>query len=327
MRWFKLAFCACIPMMALTLSAAPDKRVRFAPKFAQGETLRYRVESRTTTNGKMTTPILNPEGGTQSSLLIHLLVRLDVLDAPAAGDPGTARLRTTYEKSSAESESDAFDPAQPSLADQYARLEGHSIELTIGSGGQVTDVKGLDDILPNQSTAQSVLAWLGGVTSSSGFPSSGVVIGQKWRSERPVDGAPLAGLAWRVESTYLRDEPCTPASGGNESSQPSGAPESCAVILSRFEISRTGSARSDATPEDYRRNGLRVSGTWTGSGEALDSISLSTGLLVRSTQTIEQQMDYRITSASTGSSIRNQSRVETQSEITLVPASPSAGSP
>jgi hypothetical protein len=327
MRWLRFAVCACMPLMALTL-AASGKRIRFAPKFVPGETLRYRIESRTTTTGTTTTPIVNPEGGTQASLLIHLLVRLDVLSPPAAGGPGAARLRATYEKSSAESESDAFDPAQPPPSDQYARLEGQSVEFTIAPGGQLVDVKGLEDILPDRSAAQSALSWLGGLSSSSGFPAEGVEIGQKWKSERPVEGAPFAGLAWRVESTYLRDEPCNSSAGASDSArQAADPPESCAVILSRFEISRAGSSRSDATPEDYRRNGLRVSGSWTGSGESLDYISLSTDLLVRSTQTSDQQMDYQIVSASTGSSIHHKGQAHAQSEITLVPAPPSASQP
>jgi len=317
-------WCICFSLLlfasALTFGAAPGKRIRFAPKFARGETLRYRIESRTTTTEKMTSPILNPEGGTRSNLLIHLLVRLDVLDAPVVGHSDVARFRATYEKSSAEADSDAFDPAQPSPADEYAHLEGHSIELTLGTSAQVTDVQGLSEVLSDQSIAQSVLTWFSGIAASSGFPSGGIEIGQRWKSERPVEGAPLAGLAWHVESTYLRDEPCAPSANSSGSSPPTSGAESCAVILSRFEISRRGAASSDVTPEDYRRNGLRVSGTWIGSGEALDSISLSTGLLVRSTQTFDQQMDYRITSASTGSSVRNQSHVQTQSEVTLAPA-------
>jgi hypothetical protein len=325
--WFRLALCACMPVMTLALPAARGKRVSFAPRLVKGETLRYRIESRTTTTGKTTTPIANPEGGSQSSLLIHLLVRLDVLDVPPAGGSGGVRLRATYEKSSAESDSDAFDPAQSSPGDQYARLEGRSIEFTIAPGGQVADIKGLEDIFPDRTAAQSALSWMGEFSSGSGFPANGVEIGQKWKSERPVPGAPLLGLAWRVESTYLRDEPCRSYRDTSGSPLRPSTPESCAVILSRLEIWRPGSSHSDATPEDYRRNGLRVSGSWTGSGEGLDSVSLSTGLLVRSTQTSEQQMDYRITSAATGSSIRNQGRVQTQSEITLVSTSQSSTGP
>ena len=318
-RNLRLAILKCSVAIGLCLAlcvavAGAGHRVRFAPKFFAGQTLRYRIESRTMTTGQTTTPIANPEGGTQASLLIHVLVRLDVLDAPQAG---ATRIRATYEKSSAESDSDAYDPGQPSLADRYAQLEGHSIEFALEPGGRLGDVKGLDDILPDASAAQSAMSWLRGL-STGGFPRDGVQVGQKWRGERAFQGAPLAGLSWRVESTYLRDEPC------NAPGAPA-ASDSCAVILSHFEISRAGSPHADATPEDYRRNGLRVSGAWTGSGEGLDSISLSSGLLIRSTQTTDQQMDYQIASTSTGSSIRRKGQVHAQSEITLVPAT-AAGS-
>ena len=60
----------------------------------------------------------------------------------------------------------------------------------------------------------------------------------------------------------------------------------------------------------------------TGSGESLDSISLATGLLISSTQTSTQNMDYRVTSASTGSSVHHVGKSQTQTEITLVPDQP-----
>ena len=322
--WSCLALCACVPLIAISL-AASSKRVHFTPQYVPGATLRYQIESRTTTIGRTTTPIVNPEGGTQSTLLVHLLVRLDVLSAPSGAGPGTARLRATYEKSSAEAQSDAFDPAQPSIPDQYAHLERQSVEFTIVPGGQVVDVKGFEDVGPDRSVAQSALSWLAGLSVTGGFPAGGAEIGEKWKRERPVEGAPLAGLAWRVESTYLRDELCSPPVGPNGSARQSArAPESCAVILSRFEIPRAGSSRSDATPEDYRRNGLRVSGSWTGSGESLNYVSISTGLLVRSTETSDQQMDYKISSAATGSGVERKAQVHSQSEISLVPASPSS---
>ncbi len=99
------------------------------------------------------------------------------------------------------------------------------------------------------------------------------------------------------------------------------------MILTSFKILRHGSAHSDATPPDYARIGLRTSGTWQGSGENLDSISLATGLIVRSTQTTSQDADYQITSAATGSSIHQVSHTTTHSEIKLLPASPAAVRP
>ena len=305
--------------LASTLTlAASGRRINLIPRYVPGATLRYRIESTTTTTGKTTTPIVNPEGGTHSTLTIHLVVRLDVLGAPSSGGSSAVRLRATYEKSSAESQSDALDLAQPSVSDQYARLKGESVEFTIAPNGQLVDIKGLEETPADRSLGQSALSWLGALSTAGGFPADGVEIGQKWKSERPVEGAPLAGLAWRVESAYLRDEPCDSSPAGDRSPPASKAAlDSCAVILSRFAISRPGSAHGDATPEDYLRNGLRVSGSWTGTGESLNYVSLASGLLVRSTETSDQQMDYKITSATTGSSIVRNAQVHSQSEISL----------
>ena len=63
-------------------------------------------------------------------------------------------------------------------------------------------------------------------------------------------------------------------------------------------------------------------GAWTGTGESLDSISLATGLLVSSTQSSTQQMDYQVTSTSTGSEIRHTGKTQSQTQVTLVPAQP-----
>ncbi|MGD1211795.1 MAG: hypothetical protein ABR973_10625 [Candidatus Acidiferrales bacterium] len=325
MDGFRLVLSAGMPVIALALVAAANQKVRIAPRFLPGATLYYQIESRTTTTGKTTTPIANPEGGSKASQVIDLLVRIDVLDAPppSAAVPGAVRLRATYEKSQAQSESDAFDPEGSWLEDQYRRIQGRSIEFTIEPGGQLADFKGLDQLLSDPSAAAPAVSWLDVLSSGSAFPKNGISIGQKWRGERPIPDTPLSGLTWLTESTYLRDEPCD--SRGSATRAGANA-DVCAVILTRFEISSRGSPHSDATPDDYRRNGLRTSGTWTGSGESLDSISLADGLLVSSTQTSTQDMDYEIVSASTGSSIHRTGRIQSQSIITLVPP-PAAAQP
>ncbi|MGA8013797.1 MAG: hypothetical protein WB949_15315 [Candidatus Acidiferrales bacterium] len=308
------------PLLVLAFAASGRERVRFMPRFSPGEVLRYRIESRTTTSGTTTTPITNPEGGSQSTQSIHIVVRLDVLSVSPAGE---VRLRATYEKSSSESESDALDLQASSNADRYNRLEGRSFEFSIEPGGTFAAMPDSAAAPSGQPSDEPVLSWLQGLSAGSGFPQKGVAIGQKWNTERPLAGALLSGLLSRTESTYLRDEPCRPSAlpkvSGTQSTTPPG---DCAVILTRFQILRRGPTHSDATPEDYRRNGLRTTGTWTGSGESLDSISLSTGLLVGSTQNSVQNMDYEISSASTGSSIHHVGKVQAQSEITLMPDQP-----
>ena len=319
---FRLGLSVCLPVIVLALAATAGERVQFTPKFTPGESLHYRIESRTTTTGKTTTPIVNPEGGSQSKQAIHLLVRLDVLEAQPASTAGagTVRLRATYEKSSAESDSDAFDSNASSLSDRYGRLEGHSVEFTIGSGGEIANLQGLEDVFPDHSAAEPAFSWLQSISPGNAFPRNGIAIGQKWKSERQLEGAPLSGLVWQTDSTYLRNEACNSSGGATVSTNgQAGSPATCAVILTHFDILRRGSPHSDATPQDYVRNGLRTSGMWTGSGESLDSISFATGLLVSSTETSTQDMDYKITSATTGSTIHRVGKVQSQSEITLVP--------
>jgi hypothetical protein len=310
-------------LVALVLTATAGERVRFTPKFVPGEVLRYRIESRTTTTGKTTTPIVNPEGGSQSTQAVHMVVRLDTLGVAPSGE---VRFRATYEKSSAESESDALDLSASSFADQYNRFEGHSVELTMEPGGQFRVLKGGGTtsagrpVDSGEPADDPVLALVQGLSLGGVLPVKGVAVGEKWTSEQPISGALLSGLLRRTESSYLRNEPCGSSAESRTSvSQAGGRPDDCAVILTHFEILRHGSAHSDVTPDDYRRNGLRTSGTWTGSGESLDSISLSTNLLVSSTLTSTQQMDYQITSASTGSSIHHVGKVRNQSEISSVP--------
>ena len=310
---------------SLAVSAGADKRTRLSLRYAPGETLRYRFESHTTTSGKITTPIVNPEGAMQSTLAIGLLVRFDVLDAPAASAPGTTRFRATYEQSRVDSQSDAFDPAQASPYGVYARLEGRSLEFTVEPNGDLANLVGLEDIFPDRAAAQSALSWFGPLFSGSGLPFGGIEIGGKWRTEHRIDGAPVSDLIWRAESSYLRNEPCPSGDAATEPAPVAG--KDCAVILTRFTISRRGSAHSDATPDDYLRHGLRVSGAWTGSGERLDAISLSPGLLIRSTETSDQQIDYQITSAANGSRIHNQSHIRSQSQTTLIPAASSSATP
>ncbi|MFZ3218260.1 MAG: hypothetical protein WA192_19590 [Candidatus Acidiferrales bacterium] len=291
-----------------------------------GQSFRYHIESRTTTTGITTTPIVNPEAASQLKQVADLQLRLDVLGVQpgANGAPQAYRLRATYEKATASTETDAYDPAATSLDDQYNRLQGRYVEFTIEPGGKISHVTGLDDVLSNPSAANTMRNWLDGFSPSANLPRDGIAIGQKWDDERPLDHTPLANLLWRTQSTYLRDEPCELPDASAPPAQKSAANSAaaqplCAVLLTRFEILRHGSAGSDATPEDYRHNGLRTSGTWTGQGQSLDDVSLRTGMLVRSTQTSSQQMDFEIVSAISGSKIHYAGKIETQSEITQLP--------
>jgi hypothetical protein len=338
---------------ATALVALAGQRIHLEPKLFAGETLRYRVVTRTSTESKTTTPIVNPEGGSSTKMATRVVVRLDVLATSsaqgnaasgAAHAPGSApastakgksqdalegmRLRATYEESEASEEGEAVDPGEPSVADAFQALQGRSIEFTVGPGGQPTDVTWPEKMVPQQSDAAELIAWVQGLEPGRSFPARGIEVGEKWSSERTLEGMPLTGIVWRAESNYLRDEPCSAEANGKKAAGTASAggaqAQTCAVILTRFQISHAGSPHADATPEQYRRNGLRTMGKWSGSGESLDAISLQTGLLVSSTQSSTQDTNYDIVSAISGSKIHQEGQTTTETEITLLAPGASA---
>jgi len=333
-RFFSLI---ALVLLAFSSPRPADKHVHLLPHFTHGSTLRYTIETRTSSTEHTTTPILNPEGASQYKQSTSLIIRLDVLDVQPSSPQSpnsSVRFRVTFEQARADSQADAYAPEAGALDDDVENLETRTFEFSIDSANSLTAVTGLDQIAPNREVAARVLSWIRILCSSVDLPRDGIEIGQKWNSERPLAGMPLSGLIWRNESTYLRNEPCAASSGGktsaaiaaagnnaaapNAASSPS-APDDCAILLTRFNILRHGSEHSDATPEDYVRNGLRTSGKWTGSGESLTAISLGSGFLVSSTQSATQDMDYIIASASSGSRIHHVGRTTTQTDITALP--------
>lgn len=322
-------------LLSAAFARTTDRRVQLTPHFTQGTTLRYCIETRTTSNEHTISPVESNEGGGPFKQTTSFVVRLDVLALLQTTQTAAnfVRFRATFEKSHADSATGASaaepSPLGSSLDDSIDQLEGRSFEFTIGPDGQIASVKGLEEITTNREAAERALSWITVLSSAGSLPREGVEIGQKWKSDKALTGLPLSDVIWRTESSYVRDEPCAASSGVNDPQNP-GPPaqsqESCAVILTHFEISRRGSEHSDATPDEYRRNGLRTSGKWTGSGQSLNSVSLVSGFLVSSSQTATQDMDYEIVSAASGSAIHQVGRTTTQTEISLIvaPAQPAS---
>jgi hypothetical protein len=324
----RLLLAISLSAIAPLMIAVAARRIQIRPQFKPGETLYYQIEMHTISTGKTTTPIIDPEGGTKFSENVDLLIRLDVLANRAASDrakrPPTAdaegvRIRVTYERAHAESQADAPAFNAPSEGREYNRLAGHSFEFTLESSGAITDFRDIDNIFPKSADAARALSWMKMLASGSEYPEHGIAVGQRWTSEKPLASAPLAGLVWRSESTYLRADQCHWSRAETKKGATS-ADQQCAVILTRFEIRRHRSSRADETPPDYLRHGLRTRGTLTGTGESLDSISLATGVLESSTQSSTQRSDFDIINAANGEKIHRVGQVQTQTVITRVSA-------
>jgi hypothetical protein len=321
-----LAYCANPGSQAQSRPkiSPPSPRVDLRPKLVPGEILRYQVQLQTITDTKRTGAVSDPQGPSRLAVTWDATIRLEVLGVAstpgAETNPlvGPMRVRTTYERSAASVRNDSPDPQAEDIAQTYKRLEGQVIEFTVEVDGHVSDVKGLEGIIDNDQVRQAAQQWMEQVSGSASAPQ-GVTLGQTWNSAQPANSMPLAGMIWRSNSSYLRNESCQPG----EPTAPVSPGELCSVILTRQSVLPQKQLR-DPTPEDYRRNGLRTSGHWSGSGESLSYISLRTHSAVSVTQDSSQQIDFTVTNSS-GRSIRYAGTIETHSRVALLPsdASPS----
>ena len=346
-RIFRIPFALSLFAVAFTLFSPPvsaAKRIRFTPHFVAGQVFHYSVQMHVDSASHSTGPVLDPEGPTKVGESLSVILRLEILDVSGtAAAPGPARIRVTYEKAIAASTSDSYDASSAAIAQQYKKLEGQSIEFTLEPSGEIADVTGLAKIFPGESRSAIVKQWLNQLTLGASIPRKGIAIGEKWSSEQSLDNVPLAGLAWRTESTYTRNEPCPavhsePAVGAvAQPVTPISIADECAIILTHSEItgapvqpprrqlSQRGSSaetqpeiQKDRTPDIFRKNGLRTFGEWTGSRDGLTAISLRTGMVVSVTQTAATHMDFTIMTTTAHNRMRYAGDTRSQSQITLL---------
>jgi hypothetical protein len=300
---------------------AASTRISLTPRFSPGQTFRYEMEFETTTDTKRTGLASDPQG--PSSLVVdwNATVRIEVLPADPAASGGL-RLRTTYEKSTASVRSDTFDPAAAQTQEQYHQLEGKVIEFALDGDGKVKSVIGLEGIVDSEKAAQSARQWLAQLSASGGAPPEGVTVGQTWSSEQPADALPIAGLVWRTDSQYVRNESCHPvnpdltaATGAADSAANLQKPKDCAVILATLNLVHSKTAH-DTTPPDFHKNGVTSTGKWTGSAQSLLYVSLDTGMMVSVTQNGTEEMDVRLTS-NHDTSMHYFGTISSRSQVTL----------
>ena len=296
-------------------------RIHPQPKLKAGDKLRYLVQFQTINQTKRTGTVSDPQGPSQTvvtwdaALLVEVLPPATAATAPAA-EPGKIRIRTTYEKSVAKLESDTPDPEQESVEKQYAQMQGRSIEFALDSAGHVSDVKGLEGIVSDKEALAAAQRWMAQFSTGLGVPAAGIAPGDKWTTEEPAASLPLAGYVWRTDSTYLRNEPCRPAS--LSATPQSYASETCAVILAQLSMNDPRS-KKNLTPDEFRQNGLTTSGTWSGTGESLTYISLTNGWAVSVTQQMAEQVDVTITTVADRNGVRYSGSVDTRSSLSLAP--------
>ncbi len=315
----------CLLAVALPCAAHDNAdRVVLFPKLSVGQTFRYQIGYRATTNTNTESTVVAPMAPTGGQTNATLLLQVEVDDLRIDAGRTVARLRTRIiepDVIAADAGKPAANPApDPNGAAKSAKHE-KIVGFTLHADGQVTDVEGLDRLSADQQAAwQEWLARFGGGAS---FPEKGIKPGEKWKAEEPIPNALLTGLSWEKESEYVNDAPCGPMKITPQGDLATGeqAQEKCAVILTTA-IMKQKSSEKDATPEDYKLHDLRTMGIAKGKNETITYISLKTGLVVRATDDANQSMNVIVAKTDGSNRVHYIIDAESHAQVLLLAATP-----
>lgn len=314
----------CFLLLTVTACGAQAgaDRVNLFPKLHVGQIIRYQVGYRATTDQSTESNVATPmaPGGGQTNANIVLQVEVEDLRAEAGRE--LARLRTRIFETDATAANDSMTAGSAPNASGAAKSgaseqTGKTVELTLHGDGHVTDVQGLDALSPAEQAAWR--EWADRFAGAAAFPPKGVKPGEKWKSDEPVPNALLAGLSWQKESQYVNDAPCAAMKLTRQGDPAVGLQplETCAVILTTA-ILRQKSSPNDATPEDYKLHDLRNTGTAQGKNQTISYFSLTTGLLVRSTEDANQSMSVTVSKSDGSNQVHYGIDAESHSRVLLI---------
>lgn len=307
------SFCRALVFATLAAVAPLEaQRLPSVPSLQTGQSLVYRLDLSGSRSTKVESQVTTPQSPPREDLDAQGLIQVEVAEAGAKG----FRLKTYLSaRRSAQPLSNAPE-TQVSSPDKL-------VEVSIASDGTASEIKGFADLGPAQQIAWT--AWLNRFTSLMTFPKRGVRPGQRWRiSELEASPSPIAGLYWERRYEYVKQEGCdSPAKGpaGDGAGHSRTSADTCAVIFVHAQLGQR-SPWKDATPRDYKLRGLKTAGAASGTNSTILYISTKTGLLVRSTEEIEQSMDATVALADGSNSVRYLVEAKSRSQIELLPDVP-----
>jgi hypothetical protein len=313
----------CIVTFLLGAGAvcAGDTRLKLIPDLHAGQTITYLIRYRSDKNVKTESNVVAPMAPNAAQMDAHGLLQVDVLEVWPEGGKTAIRARTQFRTLDSGVWVKKPGDKQPHWQIQKVDPEGKQIEFTISPDGSAQKMTGLDLLFPEQQQAWQ--QWMARFATAWTIPQNGVKLGEKWKSQQPENGgAPIAGLSWARETTYVRNENChaQQLSLSGELS-PSGPPETCAVLLTAATLKQNSSPK-DATPEDFKLHELKTRGTAKGANEIITYISLKTGLVVRATEEAHQSMDVTVAKADESNRVHYNVDAKSHSEVLLVTETP-----
>ena len=244
-----------------------DSQVSFMPKLERGQTLLYEAHGRLDRKVKTESRLSSIRGPQELQGDLSNQVRLTVQEVR----PG----KTQWVSALAE--------LLPGEGTQNPRFTTHvsKVSFDIVNGGQLGRVTGLEDLPPEQRVLWEF--WAARFAFGWTLPRKTLKPGQRWKFEEPeLSDSLIANLAWEREVTYARDDQC-----------PVFPDETCAVFLTQSTLKQKSSAK-DSTPEEYRLHDLKTSGTAKGENQVITYISHRTGLVLRASEEVRQNMDVTV---------------------------------
>jgi hypothetical protein len=317
---YSLCVGGSVALFVISLCAAKTRPapVNLFPRLQSGQKLAYQISYHSDKHIKTESAIIVATPADSAKVDVNALLRLEILGVRADADRAVIRARTRFEVLDSDSHFKAPGFQPPAPQGQKQDPNGKVIEFTILPDGRLDKLSGLDALFPeHQQTWQE---WASRFLFGAELRTSIVRISQKWNStEGEKSPAPLAGLRWIRQSTYVRDEPCGAVQLTTQGSvTPSDAePETCAVILTTATLNQDSNEKN-ATPEDFKLHELRTSGTARGSNRIITYISLKTGLLMRATEEAAQQMNVTVAKADGSNRVHYDVNAKSRSEVVLV---------
>src|ERR1700687_1926381 len=309
-------------LLATAPLCAGDRRVRLLPKLQPSQTITYLIRFQSDKTVKTESKVVAPMAPNAAQMDAHGLLRVEILDVQRPGRKAAIHARGRFLTLDSGVWLKRPGDKKPDWDKQREDPNGKSIEFTISSDGSVNEVKGLDSLFPEQQQAWQ--QWVARFALAWTLPADGMKFGEKWKSEQAEQaGAPIAGLHWARESSYVRDETCPGShlSIMGDVSASSGPPDTCAVLLTTATLKQKSSSK-DATPEEFKLHELRTMGTAKGASEIITYISLKSGLVVRASEETSQFMDVVVATADDSNRVHYNVDAKSHSEVLLVTETP-----
>jgi hypothetical protein len=309
-------------LLAVATLGAGDKRINLLPRLQPGQTITYLIRFQSDKTVKTESKVVAPMAPNAAQIDAHGLLRVEILEVQQAGTRAAIHARGRFLTLDSGVWLKRPGDKKPDWDKQRVDPHGKSIDFTISPDGSVNEVKGLDTLFPEQQQAWQ--QWVARFALAWTLPADRMKLGEKWKSEQAEQaGAPIAGLHWARESSYVRDEPCQASqlSIMGDVSASSGPPDTCAVLLTTATLKQKSSSK-DATPEDFKLHELRTMGTAKGAGEIITYISLKSGLVVRATEETSQFMDVMVAKADASNRVHYNVDAKSHSEVLLVTETP-----